>query len=58
MIDPRDIISAINHRLNRILTVAEAALPPDQFRAFRKFALEEFGRKGLVLDLAALMDER
>lgn len=58
MIDPRDIISVVNRRLNRVLTMAEAALPPDQFKAFRRFVLDEFGRKGLALDLATLMDER
>ena len=51
MSDPREIMSAVNQRMNRILTVAEAALPQDQFQAYRKVVLEEFGRKGLARDI-------
>lgn len=51
MINLETLVSFVNARLNRILTVAEASLAPGQFKAFRKFALDEFGTKGLVGDL-------
>jgi hypothetical protein len=38
-----DIYSAV---CNRVLRMAEAALPPTQFRAFRKLVLDEFGEQG------------
>lgn len=47
----RRVIELVNHRLTRLLTVAEAAMPPEQFRAFRKIALDEFGRAGLQKEL-------
>lgn len=54
MTDPRDIMNAVNRRLNRLLTVAEFGLSPDQFQAFRKIVLDEFGRNGLAQDIDAL----
>ncbi|MEX2628489.1 MAG: hypothetical protein WD341_01025 [Tistlia sp.] len=50
----KTIIDLVNQRLTRVLLAAEAALPPDQFRAFRKFALDEFGQSGLAEDLRQL----
>jgi len=47
----RQVIELINLRLTRLLTVAEAAMAPEQFRAFRKIALDEFGWGGLRKDL-------
>ena len=51
MTDPRDIMNAVNPRINRILTAAEIGLAPNQFQAFRKLVLEEFGRNGLAQDI-------
>lgn len=51
MTEPRDIMNAVNARINRILTVAEASLPPNQFQAYRKFVLDELGRNGLAQDI-------
>ena len=53
MIDPRDIKEAINHRMNRILPVAECSLPPNQFQAYRQFVLDKSGRTGLAHDIRA-----
>lgn len=41
----RVLVEQMNARKNRLLLVAEAALPENQFRAFRKFVLDEFGRE-------------
>jgi len=56
MIDPRDIVGLIKLRVGRTLTVAEAALPPSQFNAFRKLMLDEFGRNGLEAELFELLN--
>lgn len=50
----RDISELVNRRLTRLLTVAEAAMQPNQFKAFRKIALDEFGWEGLRKDLDVL----
>lgn len=54
MIDPRSIMDKVNSRVNLILTVAEAALPHENFQAFRKIVLDQFGRNGLAQDIDAL----
>jgi hypothetical protein len=51
MVTSKTIIELVKPRLNRVLTVAEAALPERQFSAFRKFMLDEFGKSGLERDL-------
>jgi hypothetical protein len=48
------ITDLINRRLTRLLTVAEAAMQPNQFKAFRKIALDEFGWAGLQQDFASM----
>lgn len=50
----RDVSELVNRRLTRVLTVAEAAMQPNQFKAFRKIALDEFGWEGLRKDLDTL----
>ena len=40
------ILALLNPRKNRILRIAEAALPEKQFMAFRGLLLDEFGREG------------
>ena len=52
------IVALLNQRKNRVLRVAEAALPETQFRAFRGLVLDEFGREGLEKDLERLMAEQ
>ena len=47
MVKKTHIVELVNRRVTDILDVAEAALPPEQFRAFRKVTLNAFGRKGL-----------
>lgn len=58
MIDPRDIMNILNRRVTRVLTCAEAALPENQFRAFRKLVLDEFGRYGLETEIYDLINKR
>ncbi len=48
----RAVLELVQRRLTRLLTVAEAAMPPPQFKAFRKFALDDFGGEGLHGELA------
>lgn len=57
MASKEGIWNAIKPRLNRILTVAESALPERQFRAFRKLVLDEFGNDGLGKDLERIYGE-
>jgi hypothetical protein len=52
-----DIVALVKPRINRLLSVAEAALPPHQFAAFRKIVLDELGNSGLNKDLEALFGE-
>lgn len=51
MVNLEAIKALINPRLARLLNVAQAALPEQQFIAFRKITLNEFGRNGLEADL-------
>lgn len=51
-------MSLVNAHLARVLRVAESALPEGQFRAFRRMALDEFGRNGLERDLERLLGDR
>jgi hypothetical protein len=54
MVRLQDIVELVKPRINRLLTVAEAALPESQFMAFRKVVLRELGNSGLNKDLEAL----
>ena len=58
MVNLTAIFTLLNHRKNRVLRIAEAALPETQFRAFRGLLLDEFGREGLERDLERLVAER
>lgn len=39
------VIMLTNRRINKLLLAAETALPPEQFKSFRKQFLNEFGSK-------------
>jgi hypothetical protein len=52
------IVQALDARKNRMLLIAEAALPESQYRAFRKLFLGELGRDGLERELARLVAEK
>ena len=54
MVVKEEIERLLNARLNRLLLVAEVALPPTQFQAFRKLTLDEFGKNGFCSDLETL----
>lgn len=54
MVSIVDIEALLTQRKSRVLTCAEAALPESQFRAFRKFFLDEFGKSGFISDLDRL----
>jgi len=43
--------SVLNRRKNKLLLAAEAALPPEQFKSYRKQMLNELGRSGFRKDL-------
>ena len=58
MVTAETVISMVKHRLNRLLTLAEAALPEAQFPAFRKFTLDEFGKSGLESELYKVFNEQ
>ncbi len=57
MVKKEDIERLINMRLAQLLLVAETALPSNQFQAFRKFTLNEFGNNGLGKELERLFQE-
>ena len=57
MLTKETILSLVNSRLNRVLLVAQAALPEHQFEAFRRLVLDEFGRAGLIKDLDRVLGE-
>ncbi|MGB7540765.1 MAG: hypothetical protein WBM28_01965 [Burkholderiales bacterium] len=51
------ILDSLNARKNRLLLVAQAALPESQFQAFRKLFLGELGKDGLEAELAKIVVE-
>ena len=51
------LLPLVNARLNRVLLIAQAALPEHQFQAFRRLILDEFGKAGLIRDLDTIADE-
>ncbi|TAJ09476.1 MAG: hypothetical protein EPO61_05290 [Nitrospirae bacterium] len=57
MVTKDQILILLKGRLNKVLLVAESCLPEPQFRAFRKIALDEFGRSGLEGELERLERE-
>lgn len=57
MVTKERIEQLINPHLNQLLLVAETALPPSQFQAFRKVTLNEFGNNGLGKELDRLFKE-
>ncbi len=51
------VLDILNTHKNRVLLVAQAALPESQFQAFRHLFLDEFGKSGLERELARLFTE-
>lgn len=51
-----DIKALIEPRKNNILLGAEMAMPESQFKAFRKFFLDELGNNGFYADLERLLE--
>lgn len=58
MVNTNTLINLLNRRVNKVLTVAETALSPQQFNAFRKFTLDEFGDTGLIREIRNLENRR
>jgi hypothetical protein len=57
MNDPRNIVTLVMPHVTKVLTIAEAALPSEQYPAFRKLVLDEFGRNGLEGELYELFGQ-
>lgn len=57
MVTKERIEQLINSHINQLLLVAETALPPSQFQAFRKVTLNEFGNNGLGKELDRLFKD-
>ena len=57
MVNKELIIQAVNGHTNRILLFAQAALPKEQFLAFRKLVLDEMGNSGLGKDLDRILGQ-
>lgn len=45
------IVEALDRRKNRLLLVAQTALPGSQYEAFRKIVLDELGKAGFQREL-------
>jgi hypothetical protein len=58
MVTAQLILDLLNARKNRVLLLAQAALPDSQFQAFRTLFLNEFGKSGLERELVRLLDEK
>lgn len=54
MVKVNEVVERLNQRVAVVLTVAESSLPPERFRAFRKFVLDSFGWQGLAGELREL----
>lgn len=48
-------MAAVRARCNRVLLIAESSLPSNQFQAYRKLLLNEFGKSGLEGELERLL---
>jgi hypothetical protein len=57
MVTKENIERLINPHINQLLLIAETALPSNQFQAFRKIMLNEFGNNGLGKELERLFRE-
>ena len=55
MVKPDEIMAALDSRKNKILRLAQAALPPQQFVAFRTLVLDELGNSGFMKDLHQIL---
>lgn len=51
------VLDCLKPHINQILTVAEVVLAGDQFKAFRRLVLKEFGRDGYEAKIVALFDD-
>lgn len=58
MVELAAVLGLIDARKNRVLRIAQAALPQHQFLAFRGLFLDEFGKNGLESELAQVFAER
>ena len=58
MISADQILRLVNSHLGKLLRVAEAAMPKEQFQAFRRLALDEFGRNGFGKGLAKVIGDQ
>lgn len=58
MVTKERIEQLISPHINQLLLVAETALPPSQFQAFRKVTLNEFGNNGLGKELDRLFKDK
>jgi hypothetical protein len=45
------LLELLDRRKNRLLLVAQAALPASQYEAFRKIVLDELGKSGFQKDV-------
>jgi len=51
------VLKLIDHRKNRLLLLAQSALPESRFSAYRKLLLDELGKNGLESELKNLFNE-
>ena len=58
MVSKQQILDLLNMHLGRVLRVAQAALPKEQFLAFRRATLDEFGRSGFGRGLTRLLEDQ
>ncbi len=57
MVTLQILLELLNARKNRVLLIAQAALPDAQYQAFRRLFLDEFGKSGLERELARVFVE-
>lgn len=54
MVDLRELSALVNRHTGKVLTVAQMTLPPETFTGLRRIILDEFGRNGLLGEVARL----
>lgn len=54
----REVLEIYGSVCNRVLRMAEAALPASQFKAFRRLVLDEFGEQGAQKQVKQLFGMR
>jgi hypothetical protein len=58
MVSKEQVVTLVNHHLNRVLSIVELIVPAEKFPVCRRLILDEFGREAFGKSLDGLFSER